>query len=68
MLWNRNSSIKCSLVCVDDSHRCIAMKVEIGQMVLVCVNVYLPSFANTDFYEEDILNCCLYRFYLFTVC
>ena len=37
-------------------HRCVAVKIEYAKFVLVCINVYLHTYHNSDYYEEDILN------------
>ena len=40
-----------------DLHRFLAVKLDCQNDVIVCVNVYLPSFNKSVHYEEDILNC-----------
>lgn len=60
VLWKQNSLVKCSVLGHDDLHRCIAIKLECDQFVLICVNVYLPTYTNSDYYEEDILSCVSY--------
>jgi hypothetical protein len=57
ILWRRDLNCKCKVLGFDDSHRCIVIKIDFGSCSLVCANVYLPTFNNTDSYEEDILSC-----------
>ena len=46
---------KCTVVDCNDSHRCMAVKIEGLEVALVCINAYLSNFANNDDYEEEIL-------------
>ena len=57
ILWKQNTGFKCSVLGHDDLHRCLAVKLECQNVVIVCVNVYFPSFNNSVYNEEDILNC-----------
>ena len=57
ILWKNNSCVKCTILGYDDSHRCVTVKIECAKFVLVCINIYLPTYNNSDYYEEDILNC-----------
>jgi exonuclease III len=60
VLWKQNSPVKCTVLGHDDLHRCLAVKLECDQFALICVNVYLPTYINSDYYEEDILSCVSY--------
>jgi hypothetical protein len=56
VLW-KNGFASCTVLDVDELHRCIAFQVKLQWTTLICVGVYLPSFSNTDEYEEIILEC-----------
>ena len=65
ILWKNNSCVKCTILGYDDLHRCVAVKIECAKFILMCINVYLPTYNNSDYYEEDILFCICWLNILF---
>jgi exonuclease III len=57
ILWKKVAPFKCSVLGFNDSHRCLIIKIEGCGHSLVCVNVYLPTYVNSDEYEEELLDC-----------
>jgi exonuclease III len=57
VLWKQSPNFTCTLLGFNDTHRCLAVKVQGISFVYICINVYLPTFCNNDSYEEEILNC-----------
>ena len=47
VLWKLTPRFKCTILGVDDLHRCMAFKISCGSTFILCVNVYLPKFNNT---------------------
>ena len=40
---------------MDDEQRCISLSIKCGEKDFISVRVHLPSFANNDHYEENVL-------------
>ena len=55
-MWKRNAQFKFTAIDYNDSHHCLAVRIDGFDVHVVCVNEYLPNFVNNDQYEEEILN------------
>jgi hypothetical protein len=68
VLWRQSAQFSCTIIAVNESHRCLAVNVKGNGFNLICFNVYLPSFVNNDSYEDGILDCFAFIDFRFLLC